>query len=667
MITNQFLIKNTMADMQSLSSDEIQALKTGTYDGVELLGYYRSGDTPVPIYYRLNANAGNDDGFSVIHTGDIKLEHDFREVVNLAYLGDFDTTTDIGNSLAKIAAKYLHSIVEINDNTTLFLDCTVTRTIGQGYSGTMIIRGKGASSRINIPSYTGVAGAISNWWLRLSLENVYFDGMTDTVSTYSKALSSYLVVDGFIRGCRFDNFNGSIQLMMRGSTEVHDNFFGKFTDHTLYFRNNVVSDNKQDILNIYNNTFQGANSIKDFYGESTSNPRECIKLAGQLEECNIYNNTFKGWGVNVLISVGGEAGDGQPVKKTINKFSFYNNTSYTGYASINYAGLIESTFDFSSSHTISNNIFDSNTNLNYGNKDFVFTAHINAASQSVGYVKLKISDNIFINNNNYAVQLNSLTNNLMQHEIDIDINTFNKSRLYLRNIKRANIKSNIFKGNDSLTLACINSPTFEVMTIKGNSVQNVGLFLLHNSGASTPVAYIGSNCFDHVDRVFQSSSYGLSHIWVGNQFRSCAEWIGNGGTTSTSNNGFRSINNIFESSPFSLDPGINLALARVNLSPSEINGIKVLGSAMLGKDGRKNGAVYIDQASGEIYYYLSNTWKSINPLANTSVVGLVKQAAISADSAPIPSVAYTQTEVEAILAELRDLKAKLRTAGVLAV
>lgn len=40
-------------------------------------------------------------------------------------------------------------------------------------------------------------------------------------------------------------------------------------------------------------------------------------------------------------------------------------------------------------------------------------------------------------------------------------------------------------------------------------------------------------------------------------------------------------------------------------------------------------------------------------------------AAASADSAPAQSAAYVQADVQAILTELRDLKAKLRTAGIL--
>ena len=53
-------------------------------------------------------------------------------------------------------------------------------------------------------------------------------------------------------------------------------------------------------------------------------------------------------------------------------------------------------------------------------------------------------------------------------------------------------------------------------------------------------------------------------------------------------------------------------------------------------------------------------------LATTTDVGVVKQAAASANAAAAVGASYSQAEVQAVLDELRDLKAKLRTAGVLA-
>jgi hypothetical protein len=52
-------------------------------------------------------------------------------------------------------------------------------------------------------------------------------------------------------------------------------------------------------------------------------------------------------------------------------------------------------------------------------------------------------------------------------------------------------------------------------------------------------------------------------------------------------------------------------------------------------------------------------------LATVSDVGVVKQAPASADTAAAAGASYSQTQVQAMLDELRDLKTQLRTAGVL--
>jgi hypothetical protein len=90
-MANQFLIKNTMADMRDLSASEITALHgtTPTYAGLELLGYYEKGDTPEPIRYYLSNSSRPDDGGSTIEVGGIKLEHRFnKDEVYLMYFPD---------------------------------------------------------------------------------------------------------------------------------------------------------------------------------------------------------------------------------------------------------------------------------------------------------------------------------------------------------------------------------------------------------------------------------------------------------------------------------------------------------------------------------------------------------------------------------------------------
>lgn len=83
----QFIIKNTMAEMSSLSPAEINDLQTGAASGVLLCGYYQKGDTPDPIVYYLSTTSGSDDQFQIIAVGGVKLEHQFIDFIDIRYAG----------------------------------------------------------------------------------------------------------------------------------------------------------------------------------------------------------------------------------------------------------------------------------------------------------------------------------------------------------------------------------------------------------------------------------------------------------------------------------------------------------------------------------------------------------------------------------------------------
>lgn len=83
-----FLEKDTVAQLRDLSATEILLLKMGYYKGVTLNGYYKANDTPAPIQYYLSNTDNSDDGGSVFEVGGVKLECDFRgKVVSDLYFG----------------------------------------------------------------------------------------------------------------------------------------------------------------------------------------------------------------------------------------------------------------------------------------------------------------------------------------------------------------------------------------------------------------------------------------------------------------------------------------------------------------------------------------------------------------------------------------------------
>lgn len=86
-MNEQLLVKNTMADMKSLSPTEILDLQNNIYTGILLLGYYEKGDTPNPIIYCKSNTNEIDDGGSVVDVGPLKLKHEFITEINVLYYG----------------------------------------------------------------------------------------------------------------------------------------------------------------------------------------------------------------------------------------------------------------------------------------------------------------------------------------------------------------------------------------------------------------------------------------------------------------------------------------------------------------------------------------------------------------------------------------------------
>lgn len=110
-MANQILIKNTMADMRALSAVEITALENGMYEGVELLGYYKKGDTPAPVnYYIAEVDLGADNGGSIVAVGGIKLLHNFGKRIDIRYFGAVGNNLHDDTNSIKNAALYCAGI-----------------------------------------------------------------------------------------------------------------------------------------------------------------------------------------------------------------------------------------------------------------------------------------------------------------------------------------------------------------------------------------------------------------------------------------------------------------------------------------------------------------------------------------------------------------------------
>ena len=125
-MANQFLIKNTMADLRELSASEVASLhgESPIYAGVELLGYYEKGDTPNPIVYSYDAISSEvDNGGSVIVVGSARLIHHFSDgFVDIRYFGTKQDSGQTNNTpFIQQAANLKLPLIITNVNDGYFL------------------------------------------------------------------------------------------------------------------------------------------------------------------------------------------------------------------------------------------------------------------------------------------------------------------------------------------------------------------------------------------------------------------------------------------------------------------------------------------------------------------------------------------------------------------
>lgn len=78
---------NTMLQLRSLPQSYIDALLLKKFSGILLHGYYKKGDTPTPIIYKVVSTFDTDDNGSIIEVKGIKLYHNFHDVCDMSYYG----------------------------------------------------------------------------------------------------------------------------------------------------------------------------------------------------------------------------------------------------------------------------------------------------------------------------------------------------------------------------------------------------------------------------------------------------------------------------------------------------------------------------------------------------------------------------------------------------
>lgn len=300
-MANQFLIKNTMADIQALSATEISALKDGTYCGVELLGYYKKGDTPLPIIYFYEiGDPRPEDGGSVIAVGNDRLIHEFT-IVNPVYFGvKYDGITD--NSLMLQRAFNLGNPVEYfvkgNGSCRFTIPIQIKNSFtsnalfkSESLGGCFVISEKSTNNILKVNGGLIVEGTFSNSSLTenqhgFNVQNVSGVEIKEIEIRNTKGDSIYVSQSASnieVRDCVFDNpYRNGVSFINCNNVRIINNIIKKPFNYVvgIDLEANYSTESITDIL---------------IEGNTIITPAVALNIAsvGTIDGVSVVNNNFR--------------------------------------------------------------------------------------------------------------------------------------------------------------------------------------------------------------------------------------------------------------------------------------------------------------------------------------------------------------------------------------
>jgi len=746
-MANQFLIKETMADMKALSAAEITALQAGTYDGVQLLGYYEKGDTPEPIIYYLaptSSDPGPDDGGSIIAISGIKLVHHFMDHVHVSYFGATeqglsDATEGIQKAVNYSAARKIPLVFSVNstyitkavinlpsDTTLYFNKCIVQKTVQtdkdaiftSANSANITIKGLIAEGSLISPSTPGSSAVSSCLYFEkctdIILEDFHLSKMRSGLMVYyctglkvtnGTINNNFLTgVSGFVNNFEFENIlfkdNGNLA---NGAT------------HDVY----LINSSKGIFRNI---TFDTAIDPDSYNLEVKFSDEQVPQNFDKMEDILIDGcRWISGKGMD-LVAEALVASNRRPLKRITVKdcdFGAAGWARFTGVEncySINNKGyaLQYSTSSTYAGHTPSftstNDTFEivycNSLSAHYAtdvnNVQFINTVVNNKSGAAFRYYEQSatppactiLSPTILDNSTKaFDAQFIASIDNGRVACVGGGLADKYKRNMPLNYISGNNITPDNSKGdNEAIFLRIVDSPT--VINAPVNNINNTKMrIVLLTAGGPNYKTIAFSETFY---KLSQNTITALSANTAGSLME--LEFLCYNGVWYQTNDAS------WSNALFNTNIKRNIAVVSANIPTFTDNFDVVLLDAALGnrtitlpttsKDGRSllikkidssSNTVVISPAPGHMIdgatavtlsfegqllevIFKGNKWHTIAKIpvvANTSEAGLVKQAVASLDSASVPGATYAQGEMQSLLTELRDLKTKLRNAGVL--
>lgn len=694
-MANQFLIKKTMQEMKELSADEIAGLKGNVpiYSGVKLLGYYEKGDTPAPIVYYLapsDTDPGADNGGSIIEVGDIKLQHLFKGTTDVRYFGaslaSLDNYTAIQNCLnysknVTIEEEgYLienSSPLDILSNTTIrgkgSLHFTETNTFA-------LIKNK-TDIRIESVKFKGnyISSGGKHGLYFQNCKNVQLVDVTvSEASQHGIRFLSCISVDvlnckthhNILYGVDFESCVIARVANCDSSNNGYSTDGVELTDArargvnvtmctNVKILNNNIENNNEYGIRVYSELGQ-VNFNKDILISGNNCKNNGSSVTGRGLEIYIFNasDLVKDIIVTGNICIKSKINTGACVSVQGQGIHFNNNI-------LKSEGIIGSTgINLFSANLceISNNTI---SNFDYG---FSFSAtavpnNISVSGNSVTKVKGLYSS--------LQGKGHDFSNNYIEHDdsngtsgdVCLTIGGGGTGKSTFRN---NTIRGAFYRGIVIGSLACIvdgndvaGCTNFDIYKV-GHSMANI---IISNNNATliSPVELAGLVCTRVNSQVRKIGFRNIEPVTL--------EW--NVGDIIFNNSGVRGQPSGWICSVAGT-AGLDAVFSRLASLGTDRFGSGDPNGLVSGSVGdifkRSNGGLHTS-----IYAKTSGTntdtgWTALANyyLATTTVKGLVNQSMASEDSAVAPSVQYSQFEVQSILSELRDLKSKMRAAGILA-
>lgn len=708
-MTNQFLIKNTVEDLRVLSSTEISDLQLGIYEGLMLLGYYDRGDTPAPIIYYLSDTSEEEDGGSVFQVGGLKLEHKFVGGVDVLYYGaktDSDSTDAINKSLSKnnevvissnfkinpvkvVTGSSFGGGIQLNDNNILrFINGSYLYIDGQNTDKYVIINLRNTSNVTVIDGYvigdidshvgdTGeygfgyyIASAYNFKLINCQAYKCWGDGIIVTSDNVTKTpcvlgeINNVFMSDnrrqgmsiiawdnGVVNGGVFEKTGFTKSINPSFGIDIEPNADGRSvinvvlnSPRTRFNKNGGIlltpsqmTDDSYSSKGIYNVTINTPISYQD-YGFAGLR----FSFAGNSNSWNPNYTTAK---INGTININ----DSLIQESAYNAIKFDRWGLSAPVVNIKNTTIIDCNATLSNDRTLGSAIIilpsqvqDDIGTINIDGVNVLETREVNSIYTAVNIVMYDFSSkNINLKNINIErvkdasgakVYINKSLSTCVKYDVPPE-NRITGSYI-IPNFGRYNGETIILDSNGTnVTLpSAVVSGGYEVEFVYGAN--------------NTASVFVGPRSGDAIDMIGFTDGALIQMGSIRDRIR------------------LKSVNGRWKVISFQGVTRIN-SRSSTDLNNSFINKSGEPDLAPL-----SSGEFYFDSTNRIWYKSIGttaiNNYIALNPRASTTVRGDLLQSAASTDTATNPSATYNQSEVQAILTELRDLKSKMRTAGILA-